>query len=457
VLALLAVLLCFQHPDLLEMPRAEAYLVKDGSRSFLEDRFNRLDLWQSHVTEGCWYDDDGRYYLSAVLRETPPATDVDGVLTREEYAESVGVPEKDNDRQLLAALERLTDETISPDFEKFRRLPRGAKAVRFYRSTNDAELICAFLPEKNPLWRVLIASVLSEDDRGECVESLIADLLEPMLKEIRPETRSRRPAKRVRERELLRADARHSVAAYPEWRVTDSEEFTILDNLETSASFLVQVSNELSVARARFAAAMPSPLDASNTLAVARIFATRAEYAEVCGYDMLWTAAYWNPLRRELVAYLPEGGGAELIRTLRHESFHQYLSYATSMITVSPWFNEGYAQYFEDVAPAKVEIPGEAKANAANVPSLLAMGYDEFYGGTEQERHYKYLLAKSIATFIELGAPKVFKKPFENLKRDYVRALLETKDHRKATSAAFGSPQNLELFVSEWTKYQFTE
>ena len=45
---------------------------------------------------------------------------------------------------------------------------------------------------------------------------------------------------------------------------------------------------------------------------------------------------------------LPEGAKAELLSTIRHEAFHQYLSYALSMIPSSPWFNEGYAQYFEN-------------------------------------------------------------------------------------------------------------
>ena len=44
---ILAASLWFAHPTPLDMPRAEAYLVRaDGVRR-LEDRFNTLDLWRS--------------------------------------------------------------------------------------------------------------------------------------------------------------------------------------------------------------------------------------------------------------------------------------------------------------------------------------------------------------------------------------------------------------------------
>ena len=39
------------------------------------------------------------------------------------------------------------------------------------------------------------------------------------------------------------------------------------------------------------------------------------------------------------------------------------------------------------------------------------------------------------------------------MKRDYVVALIKTKDMRKATAAAFKTEDNMKLFVSEWAKY----
>ena len=173
---------------------------------------------------------------------------------------------------------------------------------------------------------------------------------------------------------------------------------------------------------------------------------------------MMWSAAYWSPQRRELVAYLPPDGGQELLRTIRHEAFHQYLSYATSMISASPWLNEGYAQYFEDDGNADwgegIELTDEnLDRMAAAIPSLLLMDYAQFYDGNDFARRFKYRLAWSIVRFLEKGADEVRLKPFAGLKQRYVEALLETRDMRRATSAAFKDEDLLKKFIAEWKKF----
>ena len=214
--------------------------------------------------------------------------------------------------------------------------------------------------------------------------------------------------------------------------------------------------------RAKYAAALPTPLNGSNVLCVARIYATRDEYLDALETDgitnMTWSAAYWSPQRRELVAYLPPDGGQELLRTIRHEAFHQYLSYATSMISASPWLNEGYAQYFEDDGNADwgegVELTDEnLDRMAAAIPPLLLMDYAQFYDGNDFARRFKYRLAWSIVRFLEKGADEVRLKPFAGLKQRYVEALLETRDMRRATSAAFKDEDLLKKFIAEWKKF----
>ena len=87
------------------------------------------------------------------------------------------------------------------------------------------------------------------------------------------------------------------------------------------------------------------------------------------------------------------------------------------------------------------------------VVPLLMMDYDAFYAGTDRERMLKYRLALSIVVFIEEGASKVRFEPFKDLKRDYMKALFETRDMQKATAAAFRNKDQLKLFVSEWAKF----
>ena len=174
---------------------------------------------------------------------------------------------------------------------------------------------------------------------------------------------------------------------------------------------------------------------------------------------MEWSAAYWSQERRELVAHLPMDGEAKLLETIRHEAFHQYLSYAASMIPASPWFNEGYAQYFEDEDSRDwgegIDAGPEAlKRLAQTLPGLMMMDYDEFYGGSDAARRMKYRLAWSIAVFVEKGAPEVRFRPFAKLKADYFEALLESRDMKRATLAALlGDEDKTKLFVEEWVKF----
>ena len=260
---------------------------------------------------------------------------------------------------------------------------------------------------------------------------------------------------------MLRRDARHSIAAYANWHFTSAEEFAVLDDLP-SRGFVETLTNDFPVMRAKYAAAIPSPLDGSNVLSVVRIYANRGEYLDALEADgmddMSWSAAYWSPQRRELVAHLSPGGGEELMQTIRHEAFHQYLSYAASMISASPWFNEGYAQYFEDESSDEwgaglVVTDENIDRMAAAIPGVLLMDYEQFYAGSDLERRFKYRLAWSIVRFIEKGADDVRLKPFAGLKKRYMDALIETRDMRRATSAAFKDADLLKKFIAEWKKF----
>lgn len=486
-----ALSLFFAHPAPLDMPRAEAYFVKDGDELRLEDRYNVDDLWTSRAVLGRWEDDDGRYFTLSRLDIVPPKF-AEAPVTRTKYTadEALIDPKKDEDLR-VEAMERLSPVAIADEPRSPRQAVRGFKEVLYYEGTNKSAIVCAFLREQGSVWR-LATWELAEGDDCEWARELFEkdflgnwdDIVESNLrseafeKEIIKKDKGRKkgddkllsPAAvavkklegATRERELLRYDARCSVTNYPTWRVTESEEFSVLDNLEGHKKFIAAVTNELSTMRKRYAEVMPSPINSSNVLAVARIFSDREDYLAVSGEDKEWTAAYWSPLKRELVAFLPERPAAEreLMRTLRHEAFHQYFSYATSMIQPSPWINEGYAEYFEDEdsldwgLPTGDSLDSDAIARLTEVlPALMAMDYEQFYSGSAEERHLKYRLAWSIAVFIEKGAPDVRFQPFKNLKRDYVDALFKTRDMREATVSAFKSSENLARFVAEWKKF----
>ena len=463
--------LFFTAPAPLDMPRAEAYLVREDGVRRLEDRFDRMDLWTSQTLIGRWTDERDRLFLLSALDTCPPTVGRNGTQTRAEY-ESRRTPMKrvranaDFPAAFREAVGALSPSPVVAKPRSPRQLPRGYKEVCYWQNpTNYSDIVCTFLPERTNVWFLASWRLADGDDYPTQMAAFEDQFLRREFPSFVSSLRSfgggRETLDGRRERELLRRDAHHSIAAYSNWHFTGAEEFAVIDDLP-SRGFVEMLTNDFPVMRAKYAAAIPSPLDGSTVLSVVRIYATRDEYLDALETDgmtnMAWSAAYWSPQRRELVAHLSANGERELMRTIRHEAFHQYLSYAASMIPVSPWFNEGYAQYFEDEASAEwgegFDLTDEnVERLAAAIPGVLMMDYEQFYDGSDFERRFKYRLAWSVVRFIEKGADEVRLKPFEGLKKRYMDALIETHDMHRATSAAFKDADLIKKFVAEWKKF----
>lgn len=467
---LLALSLFLTDPAPVDMPRAEAFLVRENGALRLEDRYDRLDLWVTQAVLGRWADDAGRVFMLSRLDARPPLAGQAETLTRVDYAaERRPMPRVRANRGFPTAFREAVS-TLAPcpvadRPRSSRQLPHGFKDVCYWQDpTNGLDIVCTFRPERTNLWYLAAWRLADGDDAVAQTRAFEDGFLRrefwPLVASV--DTRSAAPSpKPPTERDLLRADARRSVAAYPGWHFTGAAEFAVLDDLP-SRDFVAALTNDFPQMRAKYAAALPTPLGGPGDLCVLRIYADRGEYLDALAAEGLtnlaWTAAYWCPARRELVACLSEGGGVELRRTIRHEGFHQYLSYAASMIPASPWLNEGYAQYFEDEDSEDwgfgARLSGEELERLAEgIPALLEMDYAAFYAGDDGERRAKYRLAWSIAVFIEKGAGRVRLDPFNGLKRRYLQTLVETRDMRRATAAALGDEDRLRLFVAEWTRF----
>lgn len=449
---LLAASLFFTNPLPLELPKASAYLVREKGIQRLEDRYDRLDLWVSQSVDGRWLDDDGRIFILAHLDRLPPSGD--GVTTRVADAKEHAKVDYKKLDEVRRAIDPLSPIEIALEPKPIRRLPRGYKDVDYWQGTNRSAIVCAFLPEKEKVWRLATWELAEGDDYDEALKLFE----EEFLRNNRTAWRLARGAsKHPSERDLLRRDVHHSVAAYDNWHFTSSEDFVVIDDLP-SADFAAVVTNDLTRMRRLYAETLPTPIDATNVLAVARVYATREEYLdalEAVGLtNMSWSAAYWSPQRRELVAHNAS------MPTLRHEAFHQYLTYATATLPTSPWLNEGYAQYFENVDSLEWNLSSgrptaeDLEHYSLMLPSVFKMDYDEFYSGDDEERQLKYALARSIAVFIEKGAPEIRFKPFANMKRDYFEELFVSRSPEKATLAAFRNKRELfEKFIGAWLAY----
>ncbi len=465
----------------LDLPRAEAYLVTRDGESFLEDRYDAFDLWTGRTLRGRWRDAFGnRLYLARL--DSLPLNDTPGVTrTRRSFRDAMSrgrFNSKDPVQRDMAAA------AVSP--AELGRAVRPRRAQRqnlaelvAYSPSDDRTLAYAFRPvdpvRKGPgdwFLAVLVAAEAEEmaEVRARFDEDFLDRISVPSVAACRRLKSLPEPSKddEPSEADLLRADVRAQVVNYDEWASTDAEDVTVLDDLDAGirARVVSDLTNTLPRLRREYATRVPSPLVGTNALAVVRVFRNREEYLAYVGIEQKWTAAVWSPMRRELVLYHPEAGMDQLLRTIWHEAFHQYLAYAGSMIESSPWFNEGHAQLFENLSfdhkgnavfardeQAAAYVHEYAAELAEVLPSVFLMDYDAFYAGTAEDIAAKYRLVWSIAYFLEVGAPKLRFQPYASFRADYVKALVETRSMHEATQAVLGDEKSRDAFVAAWLAF----
>ena len=464
----------------LELPKAGTFLLTDdrGGRC-LEDRFDAFDLWVSQTMRGRWRDADGNVLYIARLTTRPPMDAPGTVRTRTDFLARLAKRpfDPDNAAHRNEAVVAVAPADLGQPIRPRRSQRRNMKELFAYPSTNDHVFAAAFRPRsperrETTDWYLVILEAAEGEALDEAFRRLDEDFLDHVYV---PAARARHKSPDAdygrtslgQEAILLREAVRRSVANYDHWHFAATEDVVVIDNLDDSsrATFVTSLTNSLPCLRRAYAACAPTPLPATNQLAVVRVFATREEYLAYVGVKHKWTAALWDTLHRELVLYLPLDGTKGLLQTVWHEAFHQYLAYAAALVTSAPWFNEGNAEMFEHSsldrhgkvvferhAEAAAYVQSYAADLAAILPSFLSLNYAEFYDGTQDEIAARYHLAWSLAYFLEVGAPDVRFQPFANTRRDYVKALIDTRSTADADRMVFNEELRKQ-FIAAWLDF----
>ncbi len=459
------------EPLPLEMPDAESYLVsRDGEDRRIVDRYSVLDLWTGQSVVGRWIDADGTVLTLARLDVRLPSDPSIPPLERGAWLARRVALGRDDEHARDEAVKALSPVDLSAPVKPRRSQRRNFDALVEYPALDGDALVwawCFKIKEKGDYGGWWMASL--EPGEGVRMEEARARWDEDFLDGIVGGAGSMAvpPGKDATEGELLKFDRRRSVAAYDEWHAAETGSLSILDDIDPviGAPLVSAITNELPILREAFAKSAPSPLDIKDSIASMRLFATREEYLMYVGGDAEWSAGQWDPVHRELAAWLPPGEAASLERTLRHEAFHQYLAYACAFAQASPWFNEGHAEMFERVSfdgeggvevemddDAALFIRTNAESLAGLIPALMLMDYRQFYDGSDEARSLKYRLAWSIAYFLEKGAPKVRNRPFEGVRARYLKTLVDTRSMLDATRLVFNGDMT-KLLVTEWLKF----
>ena len=457
--------------EIVEMPRATAYLVSCDNSMRLEDRFNVFDLWRSDTVRAIWRDASGNRFSICRIRSKVPADAADETCTRLDYLKrysSAVIRDGDYDA-LDEAVYLLSPVEVTGRVKPRRSRRQNLAELWQYSTTNENAFVFAFRPsvERKHVADWYLVSLLSCDlEAAEKIDMWIDGVrwLKPDEKNgVRRNGREGLPS----ESELLSSDYKRSVVNYQDWHFTSASNVVIVDNMPDYAQgqFIADLTNGLPRMQAEFRKHLPSPLFDDSHIAAVRNFASREEYLTYVGANMKWSAALWSPQHRELVLHWPEGGSDTLLRTIWHEALHQHLDYACSMIQSPVWFNEGHAVLFEHthfdidgnivfelIPEAVAAVKSNPAALAEYLPDVFAMDYADFYSGTSEERVLKYHVAWSIAYFLQVGAPEVRFQPFKDLRSDLLKVLVRTRRHDEANSIVL-SEQMRKSLIEEWLSF----
>ncbi len=455
-------------PQPLPMPEAHAYLATDLEILEREDRFAPFDLWFHEQCEGRWQDAAGNALTIGRIKLQLPAFTEEHV-TRERFA----IECADSDYQVDArAVEQIHEwaatfsgeELSAPEALNINSI--ALSTVYAYTCAASNTLVYTFHPRRignarNFDWFCVIMRTVSMDDHQafqlEFEKNYLSQITQPpgTSKEegaTSTELETSRQGKTDFDQphHPVRIAARQSIRNYEEWWFAETDGYIILSdvNTELGKSLIQKLQKEMPLLQAAYRVLVP-PLTLSSDVSLIRIFQSKSDYNRYVGEGQEWSGGMWMPQRRELVL-TQEYNTEEIMRTIRHESFHQYISYAYCMITPAPWMNEGHACLFEAArvdSKSRVIIEEDEKRcrlllenldlAVAHIPQLLDLTYAEFYGGTSSGRSLNYALAWALAYYLQKGAPQERNTPFKELLKDSAATLAASRNYRVATALTF--------------------
>lgn len=203
------------------------------------------------------------------------------------------------------------------------------------------------------------------------------------------------------------------------------------------------------------------------SMCTVRVFSKIGEYREYrssTGAEDSWSCGLWDPSRDELLVVAEDPKQA--MATMRHESFHQYLHYATGRGDHAMWFNEGHATFFENVRhnPSRNSISvldsgsrsewvsRDPARYARQMKAVLEMPREQFYSGEVNDH---YVTAWAIVYFLERGAYTADEfKPYRGICSDYLKFMNEGASAEEATARAWAAVKDRDVaadFLKFWS------
>lgn len=426
-----------------------------GTETWKEERFLPVDLWKREQFAGQWVGRDGNKLLLAIMSCLPPDEQSSQPVTRATYEQQRALATNNatftSEADLVRWISVFTD-FPHPVGKRLDKQPARISPVWIFRLDSISPNRVAYV------FRLTSGAGKNASTRWVCAQfDLNTDLLmEPACEIIEKEFLSSisaltlartvapnretltRTSESVPDSEVAKAAQQQvidSIRNLKGWWYDVTPDFIILSNLKGSAGSLVdQFKTSMKVMRVAYRQSIPEP--AKPFVGVVRIPATLEEYREYVGEDNGWSRGLWMPGRKELVICPAGDQGARgnrqtILRIAYHEGFHQYAYYAFGQANASLWFNEGYAQFFENVSFSNGRLIFEESPQALRVFNtlrpgtemdlnrLINLGWKDFYDRDEKTRAANYALSWALVYYLKKDPAC----PFAGLLDKYVEAM----------------------------------
>ena len=477
------------EPEPLPQPKVYTYTFTRGTESVRKDLFDGHELWYASQHAGQWRDTAGNTFIIGRVVQKMPDLNTGEMkhVAREELDKALVAeankidPEKQED--LLAWVKAFTS-AEPKEIEPLRVSSMGlAQAVFVHITEEKAPLVYLFrvktrMPNGDAAKSDWYAAVMNIKDKTT-LSKVRKEFEMQFLPSVSAVTRSTSQGSgSVQSRELStkgrtafpehpsRDAAKKSIANSQGWWFAETAEYVFLSNIRSAVGKKIvhDLQKELPALRTACIKLIP-PAEPISDVSVVRIFEDRDEYVKYVGKEHEWTSGLWWPAQRELVILSQSKDIGKTMEIIRHEAFHQYLFYASSMKEHAMWFDEGHASFLEEATPLRtgkgVDITETARVKyvienlesvSLNLEKILNSSREAFYSGTKEELWANYATACSMVYFFRKGVPATKLTPYAKVMETYQATFMETGNPETATKKAFEGI-DMKKFKADFIKF----
>ncbi len=474
-------------------PTAYTYRIDVNGVDTPCDKYLPADLWRNSQIAGRWIDNSGNILTLAAITSTLATDFPSQHVRREEYVQKLAATESKTpltDQELTQWVTDFIDTQALPITPSPSAPPRLARLLEF-SAGNPAANFIMYAFQLNPnapgqfnapkTWFCAILQISPATDRKMAQAAMAGDFLKSLALSGKPRSQSVLPSRtrsatpvaatnRSPEFMASRQQVAESIRNMKNWWFVETQNYIILSNMKSRNSTLFkQIRANLETLRSCFEQFIP-PRAEITSVSVIRIFATPEEYLQYTGNGMEWSYGVWMSDKKELSIRPAEWGndaakGQQILGTIYHEAFHQYIFYALDRQPVSLWFNEGHAEFFltSVIGANRIDV-AENPDNARVIDTLIAGGGIDFKGllHMESEQFYAadvktaqahYATAWALVYFLRKAAPLDKSSPYAGIIDAYCDALMQLRAADKATDKAFENIDIAQLqtdFIAFW-------